>query len=144
MVRIEFILLKDFNAMLLILLLFLYAVPISVNTNDIIGKLRHELELSKTVDYDPVIPFLCTVLPSIEFINAASDQFLIYSILHELGFQVMGVRYGSWAAKYQTNPYRRASCTPAMQSVATSKISEISITNLKKIIRSCCLSDHDL
>jgi hypothetical protein len=129
--------------MLLILLLFLYAVLISANANDIIVKLRHELELSKTVDYDPVIPFLCTVLPSFEF-KTTNDQYLIHSILNELGFGIVGVRQGSWASKYQTNPYRRPSCTPAMQSISTSQISKISTVDLKKIIRSCCLSDHDL
>jgi hypothetical protein len=144
MARIEFILLRHFNAMLLALLLLLHAILINGTANDIIVKLRNEIARSKTSDYDSVIPFLCTILPSSEFIQAANDQDFINSVVYELGFGVLGVKRDSWAAKYQADPHRRLSCFAAMHSIATTDMSKTSIAGLKKLIRRCCLPDNDL
>ncbi len=144
MARIKFILLQNIDAMLLVLLLLLQTVPTNGTAKDIIDKLRNEIARSKTSDHDSVIPFLCTILPLPEFIQAANDQDFIYSIVNELGFGALGVKRDSWAAKYQSDPQRRSSCFGAMHSIATTEMSKTSIAGLKKLIRRCCLPENDL
>jgi len=107
-------------------------------------KLRVEIARSKTAVHDSVLPFICMILPTPEFIKAVDDQDFIISILDELGFGALGVKRNSWAAKYQAAPRKRLSCFATMHSIATSDISKTSVANLKKIIRSCCLPDNDL
>jgi hypothetical protein len=144
MVRVEFVLSHHIDAMRLVLLLLLYVTLIIGSANNIIEKLRVELAWSKTAKHDSVLPFICLILPTPEFINAAGDQDFIISLLDELGFGALGVKRDSWAAKYQADPRKRLSCFATMYSIATSEISKTSLANLKKLIRRCCLSDNDL
>ena len=130
--------------MLLILLLLIYTVPIIGAAEDIIEQVRNELALSNIAEPVSIIRFLCTILPSPEFIKATSDQDLINSILDELGFEALGVRHDSWAARYQVDPHKRPSCFSAMYAIATSEISKTSVAGMKKLIRRCCLADGEL
>jgi hypothetical protein len=130
--------------MVLLFLLLLCVLPTTSGPNSMINELRTELVLSKTAEHDSIIPFLCMLMPSPEYIKAVEDDDLLSSILYELGFGVLGVRPNSWAVKYQANPRKTSSCFAALHSTATSEVSKTSWASSKKIIRRCCLSDQDL
>lgn len=144
MVKVEFVLSQHIGTMRLVLMLLLYVIPIIGSANNIMGNLRVEIARSKTAKHDSVLPFLCLILPTPEFINEVGDQDFIISIVDELGFGALGVKHDSWAAKYQANPRKRLSCFATMYSIATSEISKRSLVNYKKLIRNCCLPDNDL
>lgn len=107
-------------------------------------KLRVELEQSKLVDKDTIIPFLCKMLPSKEFIQQADDEDFLSSILYELGFGVLGVRANSWAAKFQANPGKLVSCFSALHSAATSDVTKSTLAISRRIISRCCNTNQDL
>ena len=108
------------------------------------GKLRTELERSKTVEKDPIIPFLCKMLPSQEFIQEADDEDFLSSILYELGFGVLNVLPNSWAAKFQRDPHKPASCFAALHSIATSDVTRSTLSSSRRIIARCCNTEKDL
>lgn len=130
--------------MLSVFLLLLYIIPIISDPNDIIEKLRSEIKWSKTAEHDSVLPFLCMMLPSREFVKESHDLDFISSIVDELGFGALGVKRDSWAAKYQADPDKNLLCFSTLYSIATAEISKTSLVNLKKIYRKCCLPDNDL
>ncbi len=107
-------------------------------------KLRVELEQSKTAEKDPIIPFLCKMLPSQEFIKNADDEDFLSSILYELGFGVLGVQPNSWAVKFRDNPRKPASCFSALYSTATSDVTKSTLASSRRIIARCCNSKTDL
>lgn len=141
---IYFIFSSHLETMLLILLLLIHTVSITGTAEDIIEQVRNQLALSNTAEPDYMIRFLCTILPSPEFIKATNDQDLINSVVDELGFGTLGVRPNSWAARYQTDSNKRPSCFSAMYAIATSEISKTSVAGMKKLIRRCCLADGEL
>jgi hypothetical protein len=130
--------------MMFVFFLLLYVTVAITADNNIIQSLRIELARSKTMDQDHIIPFLCMILPSQEFIKAIEDQDFIDSIVYELGFGILGVRHGSWAARYKADPHKRLSCFATLYSIATAEIPKRSVPNFKKMIRKCCLPDEDL
>jgi hypothetical protein len=107
-------------------------------------KLRIELEKSKTAEKDPIIPFLCKMLPSKQFIESADDEDFLSSILYELGFGVLGVIPNSWAAKFRDDLHKPASCFSALHSTATSEITKSTLASSRRIIARCCNSEKDL
>jgi hypothetical protein len=132
------------NDMMLGILLPLFLISTIDCTDIIINKLRTEIELSKTAEKDPVMPFLCMMLPSQEFIEAADDEDLVSSMLYDLGFGVLGVQPNSWAAKFQTNPHKPASCFAALHSAAVSDVTKSTLAISRRIISRCCNSQKDL
>ena len=126
---------------ILLLVWVIFAVdPIDI----IIDKLRTELGLSKTAETDPVLPFICKMLPSKEFIEAADDEDLLSSMLYELGFGVLGVKPNSWAANFRDNPRKPASCFAALHSTAVSDVTKSTLASSRRIIARCCNLEKDL
>jgi hypothetical protein len=131
--------------MMLLFLLFLCVTLITGNPDIILGRLRSEIALSKTNRQDHVIRFLCETLPSPDFITALEDDDdFLSSMLDELGFGFSGVKRDSWAAKYQAEPRKSASCFSALHSSGTSDQPKMSVANSRKIIRRCCIPDKEL
>lgn len=125
------------------LCLFFTILTIS-STNIIIDQLRNELELSKNAEKDPILPFLCKILPSQEFVKAADDEDFLSSLLYELGFGLLGVKPNSWAAKFRNYPHKPASCFSALYSTATIETTKSTLASSRRIISRCCKSDKDL
>lgn len=123
--------------------LFISMICHVIPEETLLDKVRVELERSKMVDKDPIIPFLCRILPSKEFIKEADDEDLFSSILYELGFGVLGVRTDSWAAKYQTNPRKPPSCFSALYSAATADVTKSTLAISRRIIARCCHSNEE-
>ncbi|CAF3289147.1 unnamed protein product [Rotaria sp. Silwood2] len=130
--------------MIIRILLFICVILTIDSTDTIIDKLRIELELSKTAKKDPIIPFLCNILLSQEFIKAADDEDFLSLLLYELGFGVLGVKPNSWAAKFRGDPHKPASCFSALHSTATTEITKSTLASSRRIISRCCNSNKDL
>ena len=131
------------NEMLFRFLFFACMIFVVDGTDTFMKKLRTELEQSKITDKDPIIPFLCKMLPSKEFIAEADDEDFLSSILYELGFGVLGVRSNSWAAKFQANPAKPVSCFSALHSAATIDINKSTLAISRRILARCCNSKQD-
>ncbi len=126
-------------------ILLLVCMIFTIDTTDtVIDKLRAKLEQSKTAEKDPIIPFLCKMLPSPEFVKDADDEDFLSSILYELGFGVLGVQPNSWAAKFRDNPRKSPSCFSALHSIATSDVTKSTLASSRRIIARCCNSETDL
>ena len=126
-------------------ILFFVCLILTIDSLDtILKKLRLELEKSKTVKKDPVLPFLCQMLLSQEFIKAANDEDLLSSILYELGFGVLGVKSNSWTAKFRDNHQKPVSCFSALYSIATTEVTKSTLASSRRIIARCCNSNKDL
>jgi len=126
-------------------ILFFACMIFTIRSQDaVLYKLRAELEQSKTAEKDPIIPFLCKMLPSQEFIKDADDEDFLSSILYELGFGVLGVQPNSWAAKFRYNSRKSASCFSALHSTATSDVTKSTLASSRRIIARCCNSENDL
>lgn len=132
------------KAMLMRIFFFAWMIGSIVGNDALMDKLRAELEQSKIGGKDSVMPFLCKMLPSKEFIKEADDEDFFSLILYELGFGVLGVKPDSWAAKYQTNPRRPPSCFSALYSAATSDVTKSTLAISRRIIARCCNSNQDL
>jgi hypothetical protein len=132
------------DKMMRLFLLLAGVISVIGDTDIFLDKLRTELDLSKTMENDIIMPFLCKMLPSKEFIQAADDEDLLSSILYELGFGVLGVKPNSWAAKFRSDLHKPASCFAALHSTATSDISKSTLASSRRIISRCCNSDKDL
>lgn len=130
--------------MILRIVLFVCLIFTIDSTNTFLNKLRIELEHSKTAEKDPIIPFLCKMLPSREFIDAADDEDFLSSILYELGFGVLGIKPKSWAAKFREDLRKPASCFSALYSTATSEVTKSTLSSSRRIIARCCNSKKDL
>ncbi|CAF3894718.1 unnamed protein product [Adineta steineri] len=131
--------------MMLLLLLLFFCVPCITGDEDaILDQLRTEIALSKRMDQDHMIDFVCKLLASPEFIVASADDDFLSTILDELGFGALGVRRNTWAAKYQADPRKSATCFGTLHSVGTSDKSRMSLANSRNIIRRCCLNNDDL
>ncbi|CAF3811214.1 unnamed protein product [Rotaria sp. Silwood1] len=130
--------------MIIRILLVVCVILIIDSTNTIIDKLRIELELSKTAETDPIIPFLCKMLPSQEFIKEADDEDFLSSLLYELGFGVLGVKPNSWAAKFREDTHKPASCFSALHSTASTEVTKSTLSSSRRIISRCCNSNKDL
>ena len=126
------------------ILLLLWIIFIVDSADTILDKLRIELELSKTVEKDPIIPFLCKTLPTREFIDEADEEDLLSSILYELGFGVLGVKSNSWASNFRENQHKPASCYAALHSTATTEITKSTLASSRRILSRCCNADKDL
>jgi len=140
----EFNLPERFDAMLLLISLLFFALPIVGGDNNIIEQLRTQLAFSKRSEHDPVLAHLCRILPTPEFIKATSDQDFIRTVIGELGFEGFGVKPNSWAARYQASPHRHWPCFYTLYSIATSAKSMTFVTTLRELIQQCCLSNNDL
>ncbi|CAF4329268.1 unnamed protein product [Rotaria socialis] len=114
------------------------------STSTIINKLHSELEVSKTAKKDSIIPFLCKILPSQEFVEAADDEDFLSSLLYELGFGLLGVRPDSWAAQFRGDPNIPASCFSALYLTATTETTRSTLASSRRIISRCCNSRKDL
>jgi hypothetical protein len=130
--------------MMLLLLLFFCGTSIAGNADTILGGLRSEIALSKTLKQDHVISYLCETLPSPDFLMALEDDDFLSSMLDELGFGTLGVKRDSWAAKYQAEPRKSSSCFGALHSTGTSDKPKMSLANSRKIIRRCCIPEKEL
>lgn len=126
------------------ILLFIGLIFTIDSTNTVLDKLRIELEQSKTTEKDSILPFLCKMLPSKEFIKNADDEDFLSSILYELGFGVLGVKPNSWAAKFRNDPHKPATCFSALYSTATADTTKSTLASSRKIISKCCNSEKDL
>ncbi|CAF0769601.1 unnamed protein product [Adineta steineri] len=102
--------------MLLLLLLFFCVPCITGDEDAILDQLRTEIALSKRMDQDHMIDFVCKLLASPEFIVASADDDFLSTILDELGFGALGVRRNTWAAKYQADPRKSATCFGTLHS----------------------------
>jgi len=129
---------------MLLFLLLVGVISVIGDTEIFLDQLRTELELSKTAENDIIMPFLCKMLPSKEFVQAADDEDLLSSILYELGFGVLGVKPNSWAAKFRLDLNKPASCFAALHSTATSDVSKTTLASSRRIISRCCNSNKDL
>ena len=130
--------------MLLVFLILLHTVFSLDNPQDVVRELRKELTQTIVEPHDFMTLYVCPLIGTPEFVKQANNHDLTSTILDELGFGVLGVKNNSWAAKYQSDPYKNLGCFSVMYLVATSDISKTQIAGMKKIIRRCCLTDTDL
>ena len=125
-------------------MLFFFVFLVSslhADADPILHQLRQELELSRTEVEDRMLPYLCQLLPSKTFIDAAEDDELLSSILYELGFGVRGLRDKSWAEKFKANSRHSTACFAALHSTATSDMSRSALASSRRILWKCC-KDH--
>jgi hypothetical protein len=126
-------------------ILFFACIIFTIGSQDaVLHQLRAELEQSKTPEKDPIIPFLCTMLPSPEFIKAADDEDFLTVILYELGFGALGIKPDSWAAQFRDDPSKSVACFSALHSTVTSEVTKSTLASSRRIIASCCNSEKDL
>ena len=113
-------------------------------TETIIEKLRLKLEQSQTIENDLVLPFLCKIFPTQEFIKQADDEDFLSDLLYELGFGVLGVKPNSWGDKLRNNSKKSASCFAALHSTATTEVVKSTLASSRRILSRCCQSQKEL
>jgi hypothetical protein len=133
------------DCVIFLVLGFIHAAPIVGHGNSVLVELGQKLELSRTTAVDPIIPHLCHMLSSPQFIEAVGeDEEFLGSILYHLGFGVLGIRPDSWADKYRADPHKPPSCFASFYSAATADVSKSSLASSRRILRRCCNDRNDL
>ena len=129
--------------------LFVFSLSLSMvsvmsDSNSIREELREKLALSPTNEKDPVIPYLCSMLPSKAFISAADDEDFLSSILYDLGFGLLGVQPNSWAERLKAKSRKDSTCFAALYSIATTDTDRSSLAHSRRIIHRCCQTPAEL
>ena len=131
------------STMRFFILLFLISISNAETPNQILNRLRNELVRSKNIQIDPILPLVCEILASPDFIKNSEDDEFLSSILYELGFGALGIKPDSWAARFRAAPRETASCFSALHSAAVSETTKMPLADSRKIIRRCCIADAD-
>lgn len=119
-------------------------VCVAADTTLILNQLKEKIAVSQFSDQDPVIPYLCQLLPSQRFIEAAEDEDFLNAMLYELGFGLLGVQPNSWAEKLKADSRKDSTCFAALYSIATTDTEKSTLAHSRRIIHRCCRTRRDL